>query len=515
MVLSGPELNSRVWRLFSKAGFETIPNETDDSEENVTLLGGAMRPIDLFAEVKSLNISVIGQHSGERRIQSKSSYINDTAQLKRAKSADAGLIVWTNQSIDATDVKAAASEGIKLWGQSELEYFEAVADAIGEYAKYEIIHALGIQTTEQADTHKTLAFRFKQSRTLQDAELFLFTVTPEQLLKTCVIYRRAQGDGAAYQRMLQKSRLPQIRKFVSNTQAVLPTNVIVHLNDSVLWDPINLGTPKDLKDRPIRLSRPDDTEVGVLSIPLAYASLELIDGQHRLFGFVDTPADVRQNFNLAIVGVRGLLPTAKRDMFVSINDKSRRMDANLVAYLKYTEDEEECQKTPELMAIKIAVALNHDSALKGRIKLLDMGRMPITLKGISGYELRSLVSPRGLLKRSVGPDSASYIHVLRMYFSILKSTFPSEWADPSTYILSTNRGISAFLKLLKSMLSTSEHPLGATDFHRYLDALKNSWPSDDWKIKQLRGRYIGTAGWNDFHTDLVSAIRRTIPDFAS
>jgi hypothetical protein len=46
-----------------------------------------------------------------------------------------------------------------------------------------------------------------------------------------------------------------------------------------------------------------------------------------------------------------------------------------------------------------------------------------------------------------------------MYFGVLKSIFPDEWNDPERYIVFTNRGISAFLKLLRSMLKTEGAPL--------------------------------------------------------
>jgi len=342
----------------------------------------------------------------------------------------------------------------------------------------------------------------------------MFAIDPERLLKTCVIYRRAQGDAAAYQRMLQKSRLPKIRKFVTTSGALLPTNIIVHLSERVTWDPIMMDdAPVDRQGRPMVLTRPDECEPGVLNIPMEYGSLELIDGQHRLFAFAEAEESVRQRFNLVVLGVTGMNSDRKRDTFVGINDNSRRMDPNLVAYLKHTENEEECQRSSELMAIRIAVALNSNSALEGRIKLLDIGQSPVTLKGLSGYDLRSLVSPRGLLRKYHGPTSDEYLRLLRMYCSVLKSSFPEQWSDSKTYIMVTNRGVSAFLKLLKSMFKTAKRQMTIDDLREYLEPLRRDWKLDDWKIDNLKGRYVGSAGWKDFHRDLVSTIQNEIPDF--
>lgn len=510
----GGELNTRVWRLFSRAGFETRPNEQNSAEEAIVLSPGQTRPVDLVAAVEGLGVTIVGQNTISRNLGiSKTAYIHDVQELITARNAQAGLIVWTNIEASAEEIQYAKDRRITIWGKDELNYYETVADTVGDYAKYEIIHSLGIRTNEEAQTYKTLALRLNQPKTTGQFAVYQFTINPHNLLRTAVVYRRAQGNAEAYQRMLQKSRLPKIRRFVSAADSILPTNIIVHLGDTVIFDPLQNQEARDTQGRLIRLTRPTDCEIGILSIPLEYASLELIDGQHRLFGFSRAENDVRMNFNLVITGLVELPKDKRRDLFVSINDNSRRMDANLVAYLKYTEDEDECQRDADLMAIRIAVALNKDSALQGQIKLLDMGKYPISLKGLSGYDLRSLVLPRGLLRRYYGNTSEAYIRVLRTYFSVIKSVFDKQWRDPITYITCTNTGISAFLKLLKTMLKTADRALEAQDFRYYLQILKEEW-SGDWKKDALRGRYVGgSAGWKGFHTDMVNSIKQRVNTF--
>ena len=102
--------------------------------------------------------------------------------------------------------------------------------------------------------------------------------------------------------------------------------------------------------------------------------MEILDGQHRLFGFANTDAATKKEFNLVVLGMGGLTSKKKRETFVAINDNSRRMDPNLVAYLKYTKDDAECQKSNELMAIRVAVDLNSETPSKGSIRLLDIGK---------------------------------------------------------------------------------------------------------------------------------------------
>lgn len=279
------------------------------------------------------------------------------------------------------------------------------------------------------------------------------------------------GNASAYQRMLRINRLPKIRKFVAQPDAILPTNIIVHLSEKVTFDPLIKTTLTDSVGNPITLSRENDYEIGVLNIPKEYASLELIDGQHRLYGFVGTDAATKNNFNLVVLGVRGLSLAQKRETFVAINDNSRRMDPNLVAYLKYTSHDAACQKDNELMAIRIVVDLNEQTPFRKAIKLLDVGAQKITLKGFSGYDLKGLLGPKGLLRKYYPENTPDvYERVLRTYFSCVQSTFKKEWKNSDKYITATNRGISAFLKLLKSMLKTEKSQLEQTTILSYLRA---------------------------------------------
>jgi DNA sulfur modification protein DndB len=340
----------------------------------------------------------------------------------------------------------------------------------------------------------------------------MFTVPPKLLLKTCVVLRRAQGSKQAYQRILQKKRLGRIAAFVKSSDALLPPNVIVYLGDQVRWESITHPT-KDTSGRRFSLSRPYDYELGFLTIPEKYASLELIDGQHRLFGFALTDPAVQETFNLVVLGIRSIDSAKRTDTFVSINDNARRVDANLVAYLKYNVDEATCQASNELMAIKVVVLLNDTTPFRKKIRLLDIGDERITLKGFAGYDLKGLLGPRGLLRMYYNNKSADYVAALRLYFGVLKSLFPAQWDDPDKYVIFTNRGISAFLKLLKSILKTERRKLTQPRVKKYLKPLRDQWSDVHWVTATLANAYVGSKGWKDFHRDLVKVIQKKCKNF--
>ena len=129
------------------------------------------------------------------------------------------------------------------------------------------------------------------------------------------------------------------------------------------------------------------------------------------------------------------------------------------------------------------------------------------MKGLSGYDLKGLVATRGLLRRFIPSNSPNdYVQALRVYFSVFQSEFKTEWSDPDTYILATNRGVTALLKLLKSILRNEGGIPDEKRVKEYALALKQYWKS--WKTDDLKKSYVGSQGWKQFHLDLVEAIKK-------
>jgi len=507
----GAEHNKRVWSLFAKAGFETRPNSFDPSEYEVELYDGSKRPLDLYARVSDLNVTLISSNKSREKLKSFTKEIHDLQKLRDAAKANAALFIAAEKEMRPAERNYALKNGIRVWDERQLTYYEAVAEAIGSYARYEIMHALDLPTEEEKLKDTVLAIKLRQpTASSSDTELFLFTMPADKLLKTCVVLRKAEGNAFAYQRILSKKRLRPIGTFLGTPEALLPTNLVVHLGEPVRVDEVE-NKFRDTNGHEVDPSR-DDHKIVALTIPLKYGSLEVIDGQHRLFGFIHADDAIRRKFNLVVLGIKSLSEKRRCSTFVAINDNARRVDANLVSYLRYTSDEKVCKVNADLMAIKIAVELNKNSPFKDAIKLFDFGKQKLTLKGISGYDLRGLISKQGLLRKYYPANSTSvYVRALRMYYSAIRDIFRQEWDDPKTYIIATNRGVTAFLKLLRSILKTEEKKVTKPTVKKYMAVLKKNWKGT-WESKKLRQAYgktyVGSEGWAQFHRDLVAAIRK-------
>jgi hypothetical protein len=165
------------------------------------------------------------------------------------------------------------------------------------------------------------------------------------------------------------------------------------------------------------------------------------------------------------------------------------------------------------MAIKVAVELNKRPPFKNAIRLWDVGPQKITLKGISGYDLKGMVGPNGVLQRHYPNTSAAYVGVLRIYFGCISDLFADEWSNPQTYIIATNRGISAFLKLLKPIHKTEQQRLTEAVAQKYLSVVKIHWIKRTWVSSKLHTSYTASQGWKQFHRDLVKTVRKRFPKF--
>ncbi len=517
MMDKGAALNKKVWKLFENAGFRTKPNSQDPSEEEVYLAPKQKRTVDLLAEIPDLKVKIIGWNKAVKNLRrSLSTDINDYKELMRVAKANTVLFVTSETEVSEENKEYARQNGMTVWGSREIDYYSALVGTQKGFAKYEIMNALGIETEEQKDVHHVLALRFHQPLEDSATDLFVFPINPERLLKTCAIFRKAQGSASAYQRMLRRDRVQSVLKFIRKDDAILPTNIIVNLGENVSWDEIPIPE-RDVAGKPVVLSRESLCDPVVLKIPLKYASLELIDGQHRLYGFLEADLATRQTFTLAVVGIAQLPFEKRRDTFVAINDNSRRMDPNLVAFLKYTENEPTCQKDPELMAIKVTVELNKEDPFKDRIRLLDVGGQKITLKGFSGYDLRGLVGKRGLLQKYYRNDSMEFVAALRLYFGIVRKLFKEQWKHPDKYIIFQNRGMSAFLKLLRSLLRTCDAKLSPEAVEKYLKPLREEWSDSDLETETLaetlHSTFVGSTGWRDLHKLFVKVIKKQYQEF--
>ena len=177
LMTKGELLNQRVWKLFQKAGFATKPSDKSSEEHNVLLSAKKPRPVDLYAEDKKLKIKIIGSNKSGTNVKPFSGHITDYNELGKKEKASTVLFVVTTKEVGEADRELISERKMVLWGQRELDYYDALADALGPFAKYEIIRALNLKTDEEKDTHHVLAIRLHQPSDEGGREMYMLTTT--------------------------------------------------------------------------------------------------------------------------------------------------------------------------------------------------------------------------------------------------------------------------------------------------------------------------------------------------
>lgn len=130
-----------------------------------------------------------------------------------------------------------------------------------------------------------------------------FYADPSSLLERAYVTRRDgwRGTREAYQRMLQKSKIDQIRQKLRTNQTVFINNLIVTLPDDV--------HPIGDDGKTIDISKLTKTEPVKINLPRRPNSVGVIDGQHRLYSYHKTKFDdptiakLRNQQNLLVTGI--------------------------------------------------------------------------------------------------------------------------------------------------------------------------------------------------------------------
>ena len=149
---------------------------------------------------------------------------------------------------------------------------------------------------------------------------YQFTIEPDRLLKIAFISHRARLDAesvGAYQRMLRKGRLRDIRRYIDEG-GVFPTNVVVNFRTRRRFD-VSADKPAG------------DVALGTLWLPNTYKSAWIIDGQHRLYGFAGSKWS--KSMQLPVLAFEALPPNEEARLFVDINNKQVKVQRSLLVEL--------------------------------------------------------------------------------------------------------------------------------------------------------------------------------------
>jgi len=371
------------------------------------------------------------------------------------------------------------SGGLYTWNRNALAYYERTAHALQKAVQFQILRELDL-SIESNIIYSEPAIRVQQ----RGMAFYVFAAQPSVLLKIAYVYRRASGQPQAYQRILSKDRIDRISEFLRVRDALLPNAIIIAFdNDPDVQKHVSFSG-------------------GKLSFSGKYCSAWIIDGQHRVYGFVGTPLGRLETdpsagtFELPVVAFKSLDAVMQNRTFVSINYNQKKIDPTLLCDLATAVPDLRSELTWPSMLV---AHLNSVAPLLNKVKISELDeRRPITissfaryglLEGLLGYDRRARVYsgplnayspfiPRASVKNRRNREALTrQAELLARFFSgVEHNTKDSQprrdpWQNTRDYSLLGATGINALLLTLARIME--KYPNAGMDFNTYLRPLRS------------------------------------------
>lgn len=360
-------------------------------------------------------------------------------------------IIWSKP-----DTERARQENIQVMRESEYRYFSQIVDHLGTGARAQFLaeYLKGVSIAEMEDV-TTPAIR----GTLGGNRFYAFVATPEQLLKIAFVNHRALNDpeGApAYQRLIQKTRLKQIAKFLGGG-GYFPNSILMNFKERPRFDLL-----ENRDEWPVQF--------GALYLPSKFKSAWIVDGQHRLYAYGEMDKK-RSADHLIVVAFERLADATEANLFVTINHEQKRVPKNLLVELEgelkwgATDPKERIGA----IASRLWALLNGDNGSPFYEKIATPGLkqgndVPLTMP-----EVKQALVQSGLLGTAVvkgkhyapGPltgendkgtlDRAG--DALTAYFNLLAEACPERWARGKSGYLCSNISVGGHIRLLSALIA--------------------------------------------------------------
>lgn len=536
-------LEDEIWSMLVKMGFEEF-----SKDRNFKIFVDDKTPprqIDVFTKDSETALLVECTSSEEKKEKSVNDLIEKILSISSpvfqsinkhygpdVKLKLRWVIATRNVQWRPVDLAKAEANKIMVLRDEEIDYFKKLADLFKTAAKYQLLaHIFSDEKIHEID------IRVPATKGRMGKQTFYnFLIRPFDLLKIAYIsHKRSRSikDIETYQRMLIPKRLKSIAKYIDNG-GQFPTNIV-----------INIKTKQELV-----FEKKDvigESSFGTLHLPNRYASAWIIDGQHRLYGYVFSKRMLKHSSDkttFPVLAYESLPPLAEADLFVDINSKQERVKQNLIKeiYADLKWESKDFKEKLDALRSKTAIRLNaiSDSPLCDRFALASKSRSNYTCLTLASFadglkENRFFGEQAAVFKP--GPLYASYEEdldvtlekactVLTYYFDLFKKALPEHWSlgDAPGGYLCTNNAVRSLLIILREILADiknvlkidlddldAESIIGHID--KYVEPLINFFSDANLEtIRHLRSRQA-IKGVNDNAIELMARIHDQHKEF--
>jgi DGQHR domain-containing protein len=405
-------------------------------------------------------------------------------------------------SLDDDDLELF--EPVKVVQPSTLNYFHKMASNIRLSSRSDIFRYLELTSKDVGAASSGAAAKMIETSIIYPDEntglqngvkLVSFMLSAETLLKNSYVLRKDnwQDSIQLYQRLIERNRIQDIRKYLAKKKTTFINNIIVSLPDGTTFE--------DAHGDVIALDDVEHFQAHKMRIPDELNSICVIDGQHRIFAHYEGTdaleaeiAKLRGKFHLLVTGLifpSNMEPLDRRKfesgIFLDINSEAKQVPPDVLLFIETLTD-----PFSDLgISRQVLDRMNRTGAFKGLFQLSLMEESRIKTASIIKFALRYLVAisenPSSTSLFAYWEDDkkrarlveersekllADYVNwcatQLNTYFGAVKSKYGSEWANKDSKILSTT-SVNGFIIALRRSLPT----YGVQDFAGYSDHMKS------------------------------------------
>ena len=541
------QLEDEVWRILAQMGFDEM---SKGRQFKINVEDGLpRRQIDVFAKddetvviVECTRRDVPGKRSMVQlieKIQAMREGLHES--IRRAYGRQPKLKV---QPVIATryiawrdvDLDRCARAKIGVLTDSELDYYLELVKHLKQAARYQFLgHVFGGQKIDGL-AKQVVATRGKMG----GDTFYTFLIRPDELLKIAYVGHKASREIenlATYQRMLQPHRLRKIATYI-NDGGKFPTNIVVNLKTAK-------GTGLRFDSREAR----GDEAWGTLHLPPNYASAWIIDGQHRLYGYVyarDAGGFKQDSTALPVLAYENLPAEKEMNLFIDINSKQVKVRTALLGELYADLHWRSSNPGEALQALhsRIASRLNSmkDSPLHERMIVTGKRKTShrcLTLPSIqAGLRVANLLATSSRGAVLPGPLSTAKaddyeanltkaLSVLSDCLGMFSTELKNHWqlGDAPGGYLCTNIGIRAMFHVIKDIADRIRQMTGtdlclfdadetSAEIKPYLQVLLDFFrDAPDHEVQAFRGYGSSLAAVRRQAYGLEAHIKEKIPGF--
>jgi len=393
------------------------------------------------------------------------------AALRKALTKQASSLVFVlateNVEWSESDRQTAEQARIVVWDEYDVLALQELTQIAGEGARYQVYNRVFYNAKVKSFEVTLPAIRARMG----GLTYYCMGMTPEHLLKVAYVHQRSPTSSFidisnTYQRLLDPSRIQSIKRYLEGG-GFFPNSIIINLTRP-LKAIQTLGTAK-------HKITTGTSEPVVVTFPPYYGSAWIIDGQHRLYGYADSPFKATET--LPVVALVGLDVEDQARVFLDINQNQKTIASDLRWDLY--EDlfrNAKADREQKLYATGlIAKRLNQLNPLRDTVKIPSThttGHISLTTLCRVIHNLNFIDQKSGPLFSKTTSQSIEFAaQRIAACLEAVADQLPTQWRQRDAHYINTNAGLVVLLGLIRDILGSLD-PAGVNEVGRLRESLQ-------------------------------------------